>query len=113
MGQSHFAGALIHYLFRSACPDLAHRKKSAWEGIETHLVTPRSDVLSRAEQTVFQRLGHDVLDGRISHGEKRDDVGKQLLVLFGLLQLGVRVLEGLQVRAEELEGLRDARHGAA
>lgn len=80
--------------------------------VVAHLVTPGSDILAGAQQAVFQRLRHDVFDRSVGHGQQRDDVRQKFLVLGRLFHLGERVLEGLKMRAKELERLGDARHRA-
>ena len=97
------------------CPDLSARAQ-IWLSKSsrpcTHLMSPRANVLARSEEAILERLGHDVFDRRVGHGEQRDDVREQLLVLNWLLHLRVRVLEGLKVRTKELERLGHARHRA-
>lgn len=102
--------------FRDIWAKSKRRARSGFKGrirvrVIAYLVTPGSDILAGAQQAVFQRLRHDVFDRSVGHGQQRDDVCQKFLVLSRLFHLGERVLEGLKMRAKELERLGDACHG--
>ena len=90
----------VELMFRSPLPP------------KPHLMSPGPNVLIGSDEAVLERFWHHVVHGGVRHGEQRDDVSQQPLVVT-LSELGVRLLEGLKVRPKELERLRHARHRTA